>query len=154
MSWVWAGRKLKGCTKPYGIMLGNKSWGKKEEERNVQSNLACPRNHYALWELFSSKWLHICPPMGIGRSIPWFALLACTAFALAVNYLYLSSWVLTLLSFQFPPLSNLGSVSRDVWRWAAAGFNHSSTEGVTHLLHSCPSTLSIFTAMGKCDCIF
>lgn len=27
MSWVWAGRKLKGCTKPYGIMLGNKSWG-------------------------------------------------------------------------------------------------------------------------------
>lgn len=31
----------KGCPKPCGIMLSNKSWGKKEEREDVQSNGVC-----------------------------------------------------------------------------------------------------------------
>lgn len=113
MSWVWAGRKLKGMYQTYGIMLGNKNWGGEGGRERCPEQSCLPKKPLCIMRIVFLKVAAHLPTDG-NWQINSLVCFACIhSFCFSCNYLFLSSWVLTLLSFQFPPLSNLGTVSRE-----------------------------------------
>ena len=94
-----------------------------------------PSNRYVWWSLASWRWLNTCLPMGSSEWIPYFALLACTAFALPIK-LFLSQPT-SFLTFTLLILSPIPP-----WREWASGcvvlscqlrLNHDSTSDVTEI---------------------
>lgn len=58
-----------------------------------------PSNFTCAEALLSSKWLHICLPMGSSELISLSALLAYAAFASSIKLYYLNPWVFFLFCF-------------------------------------------------------
>ena len=78
--------------------------------------------------LLSWRWLNTCLLMGRSESIPCFALLVCTAFALPIK-LSLSQ-LTSFLTFTLPILSSIPPGGQPVSSWVVPGcwlgFNHDS----------------------------
>ena len=101
-------------------MLSNKSWGKQEERKDVSSYSGCfPSHCNARW---SPALLGMAEHLRMGSSelIPYFALLAHTAFAVKQSLSHPTSF----LTFAHPILSPLPLGRREqvaAWGWAVAG---------------------------------
>ena len=101
------GRRRKGGT--FGVMA-----------------LVFPSNPYVRWSPAFLGWLNSCLPTGRSERIPWFALLACMAFALSVK-LSLSQ-PRSFLAFTLPILSPIppGGASSCMVLKCWLGLNHNT----------------------------
>ena len=100
-------RLTKVQSTPYDVMLSNKSGGKKEKtgwlsERRCLSPQVSAAGDGAL---LSWRWLNTCPPVGSHEWIPYFALLAYTAFAVPVKLSLSQPRSSYLCPFDCPPHS-------------------------------------------------
>ena len=110
----------KGCPRPYGIVLRNKSWEKREEGGEC-SELSCLSSKVTMTSgeaLLFCRWLNVCLQHANSEWIPYFSLLVWSASALPIK-LSLSQPT-SFLTFTFSILSPIllwGEWA--VWGWAA-----------------------------------